>query len=67
MMSLFVEGMILRDYEFDKYLQNDEDDVKGDWGLDCQASARHQNALRSAVSKSITCSKGVHIATRFGQ
>ena len=66
MMSLFAEGMILRDYDFDKYLQNDEDDVQGDWGLDCQASARHQDALSSAVSKSIAISKGVHIARDLG-
>ena len=66
MMSLFAEGMILRDYDFDKYLQKDEDDVQGDWSLDCQASARHQDALSSAVSKSIAISKGVHIARVLG-
>ena len=66
MMSLFAEGMILRDYDFDKYLQKDEDDVQGDWSLDCQASARHQDALSSAVSKSIAISKGVHIARDLG-
>ena len=63
---LFAEGMILRDYDFDKYLQKDEDDVQGDWSLDCQASARHQDALSSAVSKSIAISKGVHIARDLG-
>jgi leucyl aminopeptidase len=61
-MALFVEGMILRDYAFDKYMQKDEDEDQTDWTLVCQASARHQNELATAVSKSSAVSGGVHLA-----
>ncbi|MCS5534834.1 MAG: hypothetical protein NZ802_03170 [Candidatus Poseidoniales archaeon] len=61
-MALFVEGMILRDYAFDKYLQKDEDEIQTDWTLACQASARHQNELATAVSKSSAVAAGVHLA-----
>ena len=40
-MILFTEGMLLRDYAFDKYMQKDEDDITTDWTLNCQATARH--------------------------
>lgn len=61
-MALFVEGMILRDYAFDKYMQKDEDEILTDWTLVCQASARHQNKLATAVTKSSAIAAGVHLA-----
>ena len=32
-MALFSEGMILRDYSFDKYQQKEEDDIQADWSI----------------------------------
>ena len=62
-MALFAEGMLLRDYSFDQYMQKDEDeDEPGDWSLTCQASARHQDALSAAVAKAAAIATGVHIA-----
>ena len=66
MMALFAEGMILRDYDFDKYLQKNDDENQGNWSLDCQASRRHQEILKSEVSKSVAITKGVHMARELG-
>ena len=65
-MSLFAEGMILRDYSFDKYMQKDDDDNTGDWNLTCQASARHQQMLSASVAKSSAIATGVHVARELG-
>ena len=65
-MALFAEGMILRDYSFDKYQQKEDDDVQGDWSLICQASARHQSDLSAAVAKSVAIATGVHTARELG-
>jgi leucyl aminopeptidase len=65
-MSLFAEGMILRDYVFDKYQQKKEDGNQGDWNMTCQASARHQSELSSAVAKSSAIATGVHVARELG-
>ena len=59
-MALFAEGMILRDYTFDKYQQSDDD--QGDWSLNCQASARHQSESTAAVAQSVAVASGVHVA-----
>ncbi len=62
-MAAFAEGMILRDYAFDKYLSKDEDDSdKGEWSLECQAHERHLDALATAVEKSASIATGVHLA-----
>ena len=65
-MALFAEGIILRDYSFDKYQQKEDDDVQDDWSLTCQASARHQSALTAAVAKSSAVATGVHVARELG-
>ena len=65
-MALFAEGMILRDYSFDKYQQKEEDDIQADWSLICQASARHQSDLSAAVTKSAAVATGVHVARDLG-
>ena len=65
-MALFSEGMILRDYSFDKYQQKEEDDIQADWSLVCQASARHQSDLSVAVAKSAAIATGVHVARELG-
>jgi leucyl aminopeptidase len=61
-MILFTEGMLLRDYAFDKYMQKDEDDIATDWTLNCQATARHQKSLTSGVKKVAAIATGVHLA-----
>ena len=62
-MAAFAEGMILRDYAFDKYQKNDEDEQdKGEWSLECQAHDRHLEALDAAVAKSESIATGVHLA-----
>ena len=65
-MALFAEGMILRDYSFDKYQQKEDDDNQSDWNLTCQASPRHQTGLSAAVSKSSAIATGVHVARELG-
>ena len=65
-MALLAEGMMLRDYAFDKYMQKNEGDNQVDWGLVCQASARHQSELGAAVSNSAAIATGVHLARDLG-
>ena len=61
-MGLFAEGMMLRDYSFDQYMQKEEQDEQPDWTLNVQASSRHQTALSAAVAKSAGLASGVHLA-----
>ena len=61
-MAIFTEGMILRDYQFDKYMQEDEEDKKVEWTLNVQASFRHQKELNKGVQKSAAIAEGVHLA-----
>jgi len=65
-MAIFAEGMILRDYSFDKYQQKEDGDIQSDWNLTYQASPRHQSELTAAVSKSSAIATGVHIARELG-
>ena len=66
-MILLAEGMLLRDYTFDKYQQkDDEDEDHGDWNLDCQASPRHISNLAAGVAKSSAITEGVHLAGDLG-
>ncbi len=67
-MALFVEGMLLRDYSFEKYLSKDDDDDEpdGDWSVSVQATARHQEALTAAVARSAGIATGVHLARDLG-
>jgi leucyl aminopeptidase len=61
-MALFSEGMLLRDYAFDQYMQKEEGDEQDDWTLTVQASPRHQSALSAAVDKSVGLASGVKVA-----
>jgi leucyl aminopeptidase len=67
-MAAFTEGMILRDYAFDKYQNKDEDDdqEKGPWSLVCQAGERHLDELKIAVERSSAIATGVHLARDLG-
>ena len=64
-MAAFAEGMILRDYSFDKY-QKEDDDKKGSWSLICQTIERHQEALTLAVDRVHAIATGVHLARDLG-
>ena len=44
-MTAFAEGMMLRDYEFDKYQKKDEEKNHDDWTLECQENERQLEAL----------------------
>ena len=61
-MALFAEGMILRDYAFDKYQQKEEDENQDDWTLVCQATSRHQRELSGSLANSSAVAAGVHLA-----
>ena len=61
-MALFAEGMILRDYAFDKYQQKEEDENQDDWTLVCQATSRHQRELSVSLTNSSAVAAGVHLA-----
>ena len=64
-MTAFAEGMILRDYSFDKY-QKKEDDEKGPWSLTCQTIERYQDELALAVNRAHAIATGVHLARDLG-
>ena len=59
-MVLFSDGMLLRDYAFDQYMQKEEEE--DDWNLTVQASPRHQKELSSSVSDAAAIATGVHVA-----
>ncbi len=70
-MAAFAEGMILRDYAFDKY-QNQSSSTKknkaekGPWKLTCQASSRHLEKLSDAIERRAAIATGVHLARDLG-
>ena len=64
-MIAFTEGMILRDYVFDKYQKKDEDD-KGPWSLIGQTAERYESAFRSAIENVYSVATGVHLARDLG-
>jgi leucyl aminopeptidase len=65
MMTAFAEGMILRNYTFEKYKKKDEDD-KGPWSLVYQTVERYQKSLNLAVNRSYDIATGVHLARDLG-
>ena len=67
-MGVFAEGMLLRDYAFEKYQQKDEDDDEpdGNWEVTFQASPRHVETLSSAVERFAAIATGVHLARDLG-
>ena len=62
----FVEGMMLRDYNFEKYQQKNIDDEFRPWNIDFQASKRYQDKLKSGIEKIFGVTKGVHLARDLG-
>ena len=67
-MVAFAEGMMLRDYKFDKYMSKDEDDDDDDtpYNVTFQASARHQERLTAGCNRAAAITTGVHIARDLG-
>ncbi len=68
-MVAFAEGMMLRDYKFDKYLsKEDEDDEDDDieYNVTFQASERHQEKLSNGCNRVSSICVGVHIARDLG-
>lgn len=69
MMAAFIEGMVLRDYKYDKYLSKDEDDDEDDdeeYSIDVQCSARNLDALKQACAAIVNVASGVHLARDLG-
>ena len=75
-MTLFIEGMMLRDYKFDKYISKDDKNGEGNdggadnqdkiWNVSVQASARHQESLNNSLASSAGITSGVHLARDLG-
>ena len=66
-MVAFAEGMMLRDYKFDKYMSKDEDDDDDTpYNVTFQASARHQERLTAGCDRAAAITTGVHIARDLG-
>ena len=61
-MTAFAEGMMLRDYEFDKYQKKDEEKSHEGWTLECQAHERHLEALSESIEKASLVTTGVHLS-----
>ena len=68
MMGAFVEGMILRDYKFDKYISKKDDDDNDDspFNLHIQCSPRHVDNLSEICKESHNIATGVHLARDLG-
>mgnify|MGYP003301202734 FL=1 len=61
-MTAFAEGMMLRDYQFDKYQKKDEENNHDGWTLECQAHERHLEALSESIEKASLVTTGVHLS-----
>ncbi|GIS41562.1 MAG: hypothetical protein Ct9H90mP14_0180 [Methanobacteriota archaeon] len=61
-MTAFAEGMMLRDYQFDKYQKKDEENNHDGWTLECQAHDRHLEALSESIEKASLVTTGVHLS-----
>ena len=63
-MLWFIEGMMLRDYAFDKYRSKDkkEREEQGEWSLDIQASHRYLKELDAGITRIVGRVEGVHLA-----
>ena len=60
--TAFTEGMILRDYEFDKYQKKEDENNHSGWCLECQAHDRHLQGLADSIEKANLVATGVHLA-----
>ena len=61
-MTAFAEGMMLRDYQFDKYQKKDEENNHDGWTLECQSHDRHLEALSESIEKASLVNTGVHLS-----
>ncbi|MED5272203.1 MAG: M17 family peptidase N-terminal domain-containing protein, partial [Candidatus Thermoplasmatota archaeon] len=67
MMAAFVEGMILRDYKYDKYIsKKDDDNDDSPFNLHIQCSPRHVDNLKNMCEESYNVATGVHLARDLG-
>nr|AIF00935.1 aminopeptidase A/I (CARP, pepA) [uncultured marine group II/III euryarchaeote KM3_13_G12]AIF09796.1 aminopeptidase A/I (CARP, pepA) [uncultured marine group II/III euryarchaeote KM3_41_A09] len=68
MMTAFAEGMMLRDYKFDKYLSKDDDDDDDGtpYTVTFQSSNRHLDNLTAGCARVSAMATGVHIARDLG-
>jgi len=66
-MASFVEGMILRNYSFDKY-QKIDDKVENniEWSINCQTTERYRKDLLSELDRLSAIATGVHLARDLG-
>ena len=66
-MASFAEGMILRDYAFDKYQKKiDEEKHDREWTIVCQTTKRHRKNLDLEIKKLSSIATGVHLARDLG-
>ena len=62
----FAEGMMLRDYKFNKHQKLDKNECLDHWEVDFQASGRYQEALQNGLTEITGVTKGVHLARDLG-
>ena len=66
-MAAFAEGMILRNYSFEKYLtKNKEDKEIEDWSVVFQTTKRKLQGLDSEITRLSAVATGVHLARDLG-
>ena len=67
MMAAFVEGMVLRDYKYDKYLSKDEDeDEDEEYAMNVQCLSKDVEAISLACDDISNIASGVHLARDLG-
>ena len=62
----FVEGMMLRDYEFLEHQELPDEHINDEWDIDFQASSRYQKVLSEKLSIIQSVTGGVHLARDLG-
>ena len=67
-MGAFLEGMILRDYAYDKYKSKDEDDDSDDGEIEAYVTceADKTEALQKSANLSLAVASGVYLARDLG-
>ena len=66
-MASFVEGMILRDYKFDKYQEKIDDEKQNEgWTIVCQTTKRFRDNLDLEIKRLSSIATGVHLARDLG-
>ncbi len=62
----FAEGMMLRDYNFDKHKKIDKDECLEQWKVNFQAENRFQEDLQKGLNRITQITGGVHMARDLG-